>query len=461
MRDPWSLVGQVRNAGGIFVGEHSFEVLGDYVAGPSHVMPTEGSARYASPLSVADFVKRISLVALDAEAGARLSAPAAVLARGEGLTAHAAAAEMRVAQRVDRDAPPGCPPSERTHEPLEFERLLLPHIAEMEPYTPILPFEVLSRQLGREPREIVKLDANENPYGPHRAVREALASYPFLHIYPDPEQRELRAALADYAGVPAENILPGHGADELIDLLPRIMAGPGRRDHRLPADLRHVQLRRRAGRRAGGRACRGATTSAWMWTRSTRQRPATPGRKAALPHLAQQPGRQPARPRATCAACSACRCSSSWTRPTSSSPGWSTPSCDWVLEHENLIVLRTFSKWAGIAGLRLGYGIFPAWLMPHLWKAKQPYNVNVAATVAGLASLAHRDEIQPTVDALIRERERLLRRACRASRSCSPSRATPTSCSAGWTGRDARELKETLAQQGILVRYYAKPGLEN
>lgn len=95
VREPWSLVGQVRNAGGVFVGEHSFEVLGDYVAGPSHVMPTEGSARYASPLSVADFVKRINLVALTREAGARLSEQAAVLARGEGLTAHAAAAEMR------------------------------------------------------------------------------------------------------------------------------------------------------------------------------------------------------------------------------------------------------------------------------------------------------------------------------------------------------------------------------
>ncbi len=95
VRDPWSLVGLVQNAGGIFVGDYSFEVLGDYVAGPSHVMPTEGTARYASPLSVADFVKRISLVALSAEAGVRLSAAAAELARAEGLTAHAAAAEMR------------------------------------------------------------------------------------------------------------------------------------------------------------------------------------------------------------------------------------------------------------------------------------------------------------------------------------------------------------------------------
>ncbi len=93
--EPWALVGQIRNAGGVFVGEHSFEVLGDYVAGPSHVMPTEGSARFSSPLSVADFVKRISLIAFTREAGARLAVPAAVLAHGEGLTAHARAAERR------------------------------------------------------------------------------------------------------------------------------------------------------------------------------------------------------------------------------------------------------------------------------------------------------------------------------------------------------------------------------
>jgi histidinol dehydrogenase len=94
--DPWALAGQVHNAGGIFLGEHSFEVLGDYVAGPSHVMPTGGTARYASPLSVADFVKRISLVALQPEAGRALSGPAARLAEGEGLTAHAAAARARL-----------------------------------------------------------------------------------------------------------------------------------------------------------------------------------------------------------------------------------------------------------------------------------------------------------------------------------------------------------------------------
>jgi histidinol dehydrogenase len=93
---PWDWIGQVRNAGGIFVGETSFEVLGDYVAGPSHVMPTGGTARFASPLNVLDFVKITSLIGLEARAAAELSKSAAILARAEALTAHAAAAEARV-----------------------------------------------------------------------------------------------------------------------------------------------------------------------------------------------------------------------------------------------------------------------------------------------------------------------------------------------------------------------------
>ena len=93
--DPWSWIGVVRNAGGIFLGEHSYEVLGDYVAGPSHVMPTGGSARYASPLNLLHFVKITSLIALDRAEALELSASAEILARAESLTAHAAAARIR------------------------------------------------------------------------------------------------------------------------------------------------------------------------------------------------------------------------------------------------------------------------------------------------------------------------------------------------------------------------------
>ncbi|MDR3573816.1 MAG: histidinol dehydrogenase [Anaerolineaceae bacterium] len=94
--DPWQWVSKVQSAGGVFVGEHSFEVLGDYTAGPSHVMPTGGSARYASPLNVLDFVHIISLIALDPQTAAQIGPFAATIARSEGLDAHARAAERRL-----------------------------------------------------------------------------------------------------------------------------------------------------------------------------------------------------------------------------------------------------------------------------------------------------------------------------------------------------------------------------
>ena len=93
--DPAALADRIHNAGGIFLGERSFEVLGDYIAGPSHVMPTGGTARFASPLSALDFVKITSWIELDPETSAELSPLAAELAKAESLTAHASAAELR------------------------------------------------------------------------------------------------------------------------------------------------------------------------------------------------------------------------------------------------------------------------------------------------------------------------------------------------------------------------------
>jgi histidinol dehydrogenase len=86
---------KVKHAGAIFLGEHSFEVLGDYVAGPSHSLPTAGSARFASGLNVLDFVKITSVIGLTPAASMRLSGPAETLALAEELTAHAAAARAR------------------------------------------------------------------------------------------------------------------------------------------------------------------------------------------------------------------------------------------------------------------------------------------------------------------------------------------------------------------------------
>ena len=93
--EPWRWVEKINNAGGVFLGEHSFEVLGDYLAGPSHVMPTGGSARFASPLNVWDFVKIVSLIALDEKTAQAIGPTAAVIAESEGLDAHANAALSR------------------------------------------------------------------------------------------------------------------------------------------------------------------------------------------------------------------------------------------------------------------------------------------------------------------------------------------------------------------------------
>lgn len=101
VNDPWIWSEKVASAGGIFMGEYSFEVLGDYVAGPSHVMPTSGTARFASPLNVWDFVRIISLIGLNESTGCELSRSAAVIARSEGLEAHARSADWRAAHLND------------------------------------------------------------------------------------------------------------------------------------------------------------------------------------------------------------------------------------------------------------------------------------------------------------------------------------------------------------------------
>ena len=95
VNEPWRWVEKINNAGGVFLGEHSFEVLGDYLAGPSHVMPTGGSARFASPLNVWDFVKIVSLIALDEGTAQAIGPIAATIATSEGLDAHNNAALLR------------------------------------------------------------------------------------------------------------------------------------------------------------------------------------------------------------------------------------------------------------------------------------------------------------------------------------------------------------------------------
>lgn len=108
----------------------------------------------------------------------------------------------RVPTASGRDVDGTLGPHSRTSS--QFVR---PHLLRLAPYTPIEPFEVLSMKFGRRMEDFVKLDANENPYGPPPEVLRALGSMSFPHIYPDPESRRLRSELADWTGVPMEHLL--------------------------------------------------------------------------------------------------------------------------------------------------------------------------------------------------------------------------------------------------------------
>jgi histidinol-phosphate aminotransferase len=129
-----------------------------------------------------------------------------------------------------------------------------------------------------------------------------------------------------------------------------------------------------------------------------------------------------------------------------------------VEQRENLVVLRTFSKWAGLAGLRVGYGAFPGWLADAIWRIKQPYNVNVAGTQAALASLNDLDWLSEKVALIKSERDRLMTALQKLPYlQPFPSQSNFILCRV--KGRDAAELKVALSARGILVRYYTSIGL--
>ena len=123
-------------------------------------------------------------------------------------------------------------------------------------------------------------------------------------------------------------------------------------------------------------------------------------------------------------------------------------------------MLRTFSKLAGLAGLRVGYGAFPIGLMPDLWKIKQPYNVSVAASVAAVAALGDLDWLLDKVARIIRERDRfsVLLSQIPYLRPY-PSESNFILCRV--VGREAEALKLALEEEGILIRYYRAPRLRD
>jgi histidinol-phosphate aminotransferase len=338
------------------------------------------------------------------------------------------------------------------------------HIQNLPAYTPIEPFEVLSERVGRKPEDIIKLDANENPYGVSPRVRHALAEMEFPHIYPDPESRALRAALAEFTGVPAENLLAGSGADEMIDLITRLLLEPGDKVLNCPPTFgmypfdtelnagRIVDVPRGADFSLdveGIRAAVAAHAPKLIFLTS----PNNPDGSLVPPDELEEILSLP-----VLVVLDEAYIEFADEKDTL---GMSLSNITRVPQLENLIVLRTFSKWAGLAGLRVGYGAFPSWLMPTLWKAKQPYNLNVAASEAGIASLQDADYLSKVVARLRAERERLMDGLKQISYLRPyPTRANFILCQV--SGRDAAQLKTDLAEKyGIFIRYFNKPGLRD
>lgn len=337
-----------------------------------------------------------------------------------------------------------------------------PELKTMAPYTPILPYEVLAKKLGRHPSDIVKLDANENPYGPAPGVLKALAEAPYLHIYPDPESTYLRQALSEYTNLPSQHLLVGAGADEIIDLLFRLFITPGKNQsiincpptfgmYKFDADVNGADI-----------------------ISIERDPNSFKLDIQAIENIFEQNHTNP--PKMIFIA-------------SPNNPDGSIISDDdllrllslstlvvldeayfefadknrllWVPNHNNLVVLRTFSKWAALAGMRVGYAAFPLDIIKHLWKIKQPYNVSVASQIAATVSLEEKHDLLAKVDKMIKQRENFYNQVEQFSwLHPFPSQSNYVLCRVS-CGRSASDIKQKLADNGILIRYYTSKGLQD
>lgn len=338
----------------------------------------------------------------------------------------------------------------------------LPCYDDFPPYTPIEPYDVLSRRLNIPIDQIIKLDANENPYGASPAARQALTQLAYAHIYPDPESRALRAKLAAFTGVPMQHILAGSGADELIDLICRVTLQKGDKVLICPPTFGMYAFSARVNQA-------GVISVPRLADMSLDLAAIQAVCKAEQPKIifATSPNNPDGR------LMTAGEIDMLLELPAlivldeayiefadGTDLGANISRMEQVLQRDNLIVLRTFSKWAGLAGLRVGYGAFPQWMLPAIWKIKQPYNVNVAAQVAAIASLDDCAWLAENINHLRVERQRLLDGLSQISLlSPYPTQSNFILCRVN--GMAALSLKNTLMQSGILIRHYNTAELQD
>lgn len=326
--------------------------------------------------------------------------------------------------------------------PIEFMRQ---DLVRLEAYPPPARIEDLEQRLG----PLVRLDKNENPYGPSPLVAEALASCDPAH-YPDVDSHALRQELGDYLGVDPAWIVCGVGGDELIDLLMRLFLEPGDEVINLTPTFGMYALAARYSRGtvvsvprvegfaldlAGIEAALNQHTKLIVLCNPNNPTGNLTPRREVI-HLLEM-GRVVLLDEAYAE--------------------FATEDCiDLAATYPNLIVLRTASKWAGLAGIRLGYAVLHPTVLAELSKIKSPYNVGAAAQAAGLASLRDRDYLLDNVRRIAAERESLYQRLA----ALPFGRAFPSQTNfLYWpTGEvSARELRAALIERGVLVRAFYDP----
>ena len=326
-------------------------------------------------------------------------------------------------------------------------RLIRPWVAEKEAYAAPETPEAIATRLGIPPETLIKLDQNENPFGCPETVRRAIYESERLNRYPDPEARECREALAEYTGAPAGRIAVGNGGDELIEVLAGLLIDPGDAIVSATPAFGYYQTVAEMSEAEYRQVERG---SYWRIPVDELVAECQRGTKMLLLGSPNNPTGDTIGPsellRLAEAPCLVVidEAYFEFSKET---------ALDVALSRENVVILRSFSKWAGLAGLRIGYGIFPEWLIPYYQTVRPPYSVNAAAQIAAVASLRHREALLEQVRLVIDERERLFSEISALTYlEPAPSRANFILCRVeGLTGA---ELWEMLLRRGIVVRTY-------
>ncbi len=337
----------------------------------------------------------------------------------------------------------------------DVRALIRPDLLELPGYVPIEPTDVLAERLGIAPDSVIKLDGNENPYGPSPKALARIAAERSYHIYPDPDQRKVRDALAADVNIGAESIVCGLGSDDIIDLILRAIIGPGDGVIDCPPTFGMYPF---SSEIAGARVLQAPRAESFALDLDAIERLAPEAKLIFLASPNNPTGNMLSR--GELGRLLDLDLLVAVDEAYIEFAGLDHSFVPLAREHANLVVLRTFSKWAGLAGLRAGYGVMAPDLAAVLMNIKQPYNLNVAAGAAMLASLDDKALLLERVCAITGTRNRLSEKLAQiAWLTPYPSDANFILCRLD--GVDALEVKDRLASRGIFVRYFDTPMLRN